>query len=169
MPTRNPRRDWLRAAIDSVSAQSYENWQLCVCDDASDEPWVREYLEARAASDPRVRFVRSEAPLGISGALNSAGTLASGEYLAFLDHDDLLHPYALHYVAKAYQDPDVMVVYSDEDHLDDRGRRVQPNFRPDWSPDLFLSCMYFGHLFTAARDVVDRAGWFRSCCDGSQD
>jgi O-antigen biosynthesis protein len=62
-----------------------------------------------------------------------------------------------------------MVVYSDEDHLDDRGRRVQPNFRPDWSPDLFLSCMYFGHLFTAARDVVDRAGWFRSCCDGSQD
>jgi GT2 family glycosyltransferase len=169
MPTRNPGRDWLKAATDSVSGQSYANWQLCVCDDASDEPWVREFLAARAAADPRIRFVRTDAPQGISGALNSAGTLASGDYLAFLDHDDLLHPYALHYVAEAYQDPEVKVVYSDEDHLDEQGRRVQPRFRPDWSPDLLLSCMYFGHLFTAARDVVDRAGWFRSSCDGSQD
>ena len=168
-PTRNPRREWLKAAMDSVSAQSYEKWQLCVCDDASDQPWVSEYLKARAESDTRIRFIRSKAPLGISGALNSAGILASGEYLAFLDHDDTLHPYALHYVAEAYQDPDVKVVYSDEDHLDEQGRRVQPNFKPDWSPDLLLSCMYFGHLFTAARDVVERAGWFRSCRDGSQD
>jgi GT2 family glycosyltransferase len=169
IPARNPRREWLKAAIDSVIDQSYEKWQLCICDDASDEPWVREYLEASAKSDTRIRFIRSGAPLGISGALNLAGTLASGEYLAFLDHDDILHRYALHYVAEAYQDQDTKVVYTDEDHLDAQGRRVQPNFRPDWSPDLLLSCMYFGHLFTAARDVVERAGWFRSCCDGSQD
>jgi GT2 family glycosyltransferase len=169
MPTRNPRRDWLEAAIDSMIGQSYGKWQLCVCDDASDEPWVRDYVESRAASERRISFIRSEARLGISGALNVAGTLASGEYMSFLDHDDVLHRYALHYVAEACQDADVKVVYSDEDHLDELGRRVQPHFKPDWSPDLLLSCMYFGHLFTAARDAIDRAGWFRSCCDGSQD
>jgi GT2 family glycosyltransferase len=152
-----------------VAAQSYENWQLCVCDDASNETWVREFLEARAASDARIRVIRSDIPLGISGALNLAGTVASGEYIAFLDHDDVLHRYALHYVAEAFQDPDVKIVYSDEDHLDELERRVQPSFKPDWSPDLLLNCMYFGHLFAAAKDVVDRAGWFRSCCDGSQD
>jgi GT2 family glycosyltransferase len=169
MPTRNPRRAWLEAAVDSVAAQSYECWQLCVCDDASNETWVREYLEARATSDSRIRVIRSDIPLGISGALNLAGTIASGEYVAFLDHDDLLHHYALHYVAEAFQDPNIKVVYSDEDHLDELGRRVRPFFKPDWSPDLLLNCMYFGHLFAAARVVVDRVGWFRSCCDGSQD
>ena len=169
MPTYNPRREWLEAAIDSVTAQSYPRWELCICDDSSTDPWVLGYLQSRASSDPRIRFVRSEQRLGIAGALNRAGALATGEYLAFLDHDDMLHRFALHFVAAAVQEGRPAVVYSDEDFLDEAGTRTNPQFKPDWSPDLLLSCMYFGHLFVAARDRVERAGWFRSCCDGSQD
>ena len=169
MPTCDPNREWLDAAIDSVAAQSYPYWELCICDDASTDSSLSEYLQSRASADARVRFIRSGQRLGIAGALNMAGTLATGEYLAFVDHDDVLHRFALHYVAAEVQHGRPAIVYSDEDHLDESGVRIAPDFKPDWSPDLLLSCMYFGHLFVAARECVDRAGWFRSCCDGSQD
>jgi len=169
MPTRNPRREWLEAAINSVTGQSYGNWEFCICDDASEDAWVSAYISERASLDPRIRFIRSDSRSGISGALNAAGTLASGEYVAFLDHDDVLHPFALFYVAEACQDRTVKIIYSDEDYLNEAGQCVHPQFKPDWSPDLLLSCMYFGHLFVAARDSIEKAGWFRSCCDGAQD
>ncbi len=162
MPVHNPRREWLEAAIQSVQNQTYTSWELCVCDDAS----VQDYF---ADVDPRIRFVRSDEHLGISGALNRAGGLAQGEYVAFLDQDDVLPPYALHYVAEALQQSSPDLIYSDEDKLDASEERTQPIFKPDWSPDLLLSCMYFGHLLVVSKAALDRVGWFRSDFDGSQD
>lgn len=168
MPVHDPPREWLQAAVDSVLAQSYPHWELCICDDASRDPWVREYLAARCASDRRVRFVRSDESRGISGATNLAGALAAGDYIGFLDQDDLLAPGALAWVAAALQD-EADLVYTDEDRLDADGRRVAPIFKPGWSPDLLLSCMYMGHFLVARRAAVERAGWLRGAFDGSQD
>ncbi len=169
IPTYQPRKEWLDQAITSVKAQSYEKWQLCICDDASSESWVREYLRTEAAADSRIRVSFRESNGGISAALNGAGELAAGEYVTFLDHDDMLHPFALHYVVEACQEDSVDVLYSDEDYLNPSGERCGPTFKPDWSPELLTSCMYFGHLLVARRGLVEEAGWFRSAYDGAQD
>jgi GT2 family glycosyltransferase len=170
VPTFRPKRMWLERAIASVKAQSYQNWQLCICDDASGEPWVHEFLSVEAETDPRIRITFSETNGGIALAMNEAGKLATGEYIGFLDHDDELHPYALHYVVEACQSanpPDLL--YTDEDYLDPQGHRASPTFKPDWSPELLNSCMYIGHLLVASRQLIDGAGWFRGGFDGAQD
>ena len=169
MPVHNPKREWLEAAIASVHRQSYSLWELCICDDCSIEPWVRLYLQEVAAGDSRVRLHLSRERLGIAGALNHAARQAGGAYLAFLDHDDVLAPYALHYVVEALQGTDADIVYSDEDKLDQSGQRVEPIFKPAWSPDLLLGCMYLGHLLVVKRSRFEQAGGFRSAMDGSQD
>jgi GT2 family glycosyltransferase len=167
MPVHDPPRPWLEAAVDSVRNQSYERWQLCVCNDASREPWVTAYF--RALSDPRITFIDSPERLGISGAANRAGQLARGEYVGFLDHDDVLAPFALHAVVEALQGADADLIYSDEDRLDEKGNRVEPIFKPGWSPDLLLSCMYMSHFLVARRAALDRIGWLRGEYDGSHD
>lgn len=167
MPVCDPRREWLEAAVGSVLAQSYECWQLCVCDDASREPWVTAYFES--LGDPRIQFVSSPQRLGISGATNRAGELADGEYVGFLDQDDLLAPFALQAIAEALQDGDADVIYSDEDRLDENGMRVEPIFKPGWSPDLLLCCNYITHFLVSNRQALARAGWLRGEYDGSQD
>ncbi len=167
--TFRPKQEWLEKAIASVKAQSYEKWQICLCDDASGEPWVREYLEAEAASDSRICVAFRESNSGIAAALNTAGQLATGDYVTFLDHDDELDPHALHHIVEACQQGGVDVLYSDEDYLDPSGRRSGPTFKPDWSPELLDACMYFGHLLVATRRLIDEVGWFRSHCDGAQD
>jgi O-antigen biosynthesis protein len=169
MPVHNPRREWLEEAAGSVLAQSYPNWQLCICDDASSESWVPEYLGRLASADSRVRFVRSEAPLGISGALNKAAGLASGDFLGFLDHDDKLAAATLEALAGAVQQTPPDLLYTDEDRLNAEGVRVQPIFRPDWSPDLLTSCMYMGHFLAVSRSAWERSGGFRQEYDGAQD
>ncbi len=100
---------------------------------------------------------------------NRAAGLASGDYCGFLDQDDTLSPYALHYVAEALQSGDADAIYTDEDLTNEEGRRWRPVFKPDWSPDLLTACMYFGHFFVVAREATERAGWLRSAFDGSQD
>lgn len=169
IPTFQPRREWLEHAIASVKAQSYANWQLCICDDASGDAAVREYLQAEAAADSRIGVIFRESNGGISAALNTAGKLATGEFVTFLDHDDVLHTFALHSVVEACQEDSVDVLYSDEDYLNRTGERSGPAFKPDWSPELLTACMYFGHLLVARRSLVDQAGWFRSEYDGAQD
>ena len=169
MPVHKPKREWLAAAIASVREQSYENWQLCICDDASLEPWLTDYLSELAEADSRIKFVQSDRRLGISAASNQAGRLAEGEYVAFLDHDDVLPWYALHYVAQACQEPGVQMVYSDEDCLDSAGSRRSPRFKPDWSPELLTSCMYLGHFLAVDRSCLDEVSWFREGLDGAQD
>ena len=169
MPVHNPRRAWLEEAIQSVIHQLYPCWELCICDDASSEPWVAGYLDGKANAEPRIRWTRSDEHVGISGALNRAASIATGDYVAFLDQDDVLSPFALHRVAEVLQENDAGLIYTDEDRLDPQGRRVEPIFKPDWSPDLLLSCMYFGHMFLVSRQAMERVGGFRPEFDGAQD
>jgi GT2 family glycosyltransferase len=169
IPVYRPRREWIEAAIQSVRAQSYENWQLCVCCDGPVEPWLDDWLRRRVSEDPRVRVAFAAERRGIASALNGAGTLADGEYLTFLDQDDMLPPTALHFVVEALQYEEAGVLYSDEDWMSEGGRRLRPNFKPGWSPELLSGCMYFGHLFVARRERVADAGWFRDGFEGAQD
>jgi GT2 family glycosyltransferase len=166
----NPERRWFEEAVESVRGQSYPRWQLCLCDDASSAVWVRPYLEELARHDPRIVYTLGEESRGISGAMNGAASLASGEYLAFLDHDDLLAaPHALAHVAAALQERRYHLLYSDEDYIDAEGRAVRPRFKPGWSPLLLEQCMYMGHLLVVRRDVFEGAGGFRGDYDGAQD
>jgi GT2 family glycosyltransferase len=168
MATHDPRREWLEAAVKSVLAQSYPLWELCICDDVS-PAWVAEYLGRQSAEDSRIRYCLSSERLGISGTMNRAGELAHGEYIGFLDHDDVLSPLALHYVVESIQAAPADVIYSDEDYLNEAGHRTRPSLKPDWSPDLLAGCMYWGHFLVIARSRMDQIGWFRSECDGAQD
>jgi GT2 family glycosyltransferase len=169
LPIYNARPEWLEEAVESVRQQSYPCWQLCVCDDASDSILVGEYFAALTAAEPRIRFTRSPQHLGISGASNLAAELADGEYVAFLDQDDVLAPFALYALAVAVQDGEPAILYSDHDYLDSAGRRVQPIFKPAFSPDLLRGSMYFGHLLVVRTRELRELGGLRPEYDGSQD
>lgn len=170
MPVFNTEAAELEAAIDSVIAQSYGKWELCIADDGSSKPHVREILQRFAAKDDRIKVVHRELQGGISAACNSAWQTAGGEYITFLDHDDTLSPHALaHVVQHLDTHAGVDLIYSDEDKLDSRGRRFDPFFKPDWSPDLLLSENYLCHLLVLRSDLAQKVGGFRSDCDGSQD
>jgi GT2 family glycosyltransferase len=170
MPVFNPPERFLRAALASVREQLYPNWQLCIADDASTLPHVARILTEYAASDPRIEVVRRPANGGISAASNSALAMAAGEFVALLDHDDVLPAHALYRVAREIlRDPAVDLIYSDEDKLDRRGRRFDPYFKSDWNPDLFLAQNMISHLGVYRRALVAEVGGFRSEFDGSQD
>jgi O-antigen biosynthesis protein len=168
MPVHHPRRDWLEKAVQSVIRQNYPHWELCACDDASD-PWVREYFATKCHENIRICFDYSPDHLGISGTLNRAVSLASGDYFGFIDQDDTVSSDALQEVAETIQDEPADLIYSDEDVTDEYGRSMRPVLKPDWSPDLLLSGMYFGHLLVVSREAFARAGMFRKEFDGSQD
>jgi GT2 family glycosyltransferase/SAM-dependent methyltransferase len=162
--------DVLRRAIDSVVAQSYPNWELCIADDCSKSPEIDQLLSEYMAKDKRIRVKLLRENGGISHASNAALALATGEFVALLDHDDELSQDALYHVVEAINShPDVELLYSDEDKIDEKGRRYDPFFKPDWSPDLLLSENYICHLLVIRRARVNHAGGFRSEFDGSQD
>lgn len=168
MPTCNTPVDFLRDVIESVIAQRYTDWRLCVCDDASDVPHVREMLESYAKQDDRIKLhFRSERG-GIVAASNDAITLADGEWLTFLDHDDVLEPDALGAVVQRLREG-ADIVYTDHDCLSEEGRFISPFFKPDWSLDLFLAQMYLGHLVAFDRKWVTAVNGLREGTDGSQD
>ncbi|MEE9415883.1 MAG: glycosyltransferase, partial [Acidimicrobiales bacterium] len=170
MPTYNTPERWLRRAIDSVIEQWYPHWQLCIADDASSEAHVSKILAEYAEADNRISIKIRELNGHISAASNSALRLAAGSHVALLDHDDELAPHALFLVAQAIiGDPDVDVIYSDEDKLDHRGRRVDPHFKPDYNYDLLLGQNYLSHLTVIRRALVDDVGGFRQGFEGSQD
>jgi GT2 family glycosyltransferase/2-polyprenyl-3-methyl-5-hydroxy-6-metoxy-1,4-benzoquinol methylase len=169
-PVFNPEIGWLRKCLDSVLAQSYGDWQLCLCDDASTDPAVLVVLREYARRDPRVRLHSSTKNQGISLASNEALALADGEYVALLDHDDELSPHALYWAVKLLQEHrDADIIYSDEDKLELDGRRSDPFFKPEWSPEYLQSCMYTGHLTFYRRSLVESIGGFRAGFEGSQD
>jgi GT2 family glycosyltransferase len=161
--------DYLEETVQSAIDQAYQNWELLLIDDCSDNADLRLCLSRLAGRDSRIRVFRLEKHEGISAASNRGITEARGEWLALLDHDDLLEPDALFQFAKFLQDhPDAGLIYSDEDKLTEHGLE-SPLFKPDWSPDFFLSYNYIGHLTAMRRDIVERAGRFRSEFDGAQD
>jgi GT2 family glycosyltransferase len=170
VPVYRTNLDILRETINSVKCQSYTNWELCLADDGSDLPELTAFLEKEAAADSRIHVVSRPERGGISAASNDALDLAAGEYIALLDHDDLLTEDALFYMVHELQGaerPDLL--YSDEDHIDESGRRFSPFFKPDWSPDLILSENYVTHLMMFRRDLALAVGGFRTEFDLSQD
>jgi glycosyltransferase involved in cell wall biosynthesis len=170
MPVFNTPPEFLEKAIQSVQAQVYENWELCICDDASTAPRVRGCVETFAGRDPRIKVSFLPRNSGISIASNTALALATGQYVGLLDHDDELAPDALFQVVQLLQThPEADVIYSDEDKLDSRGRRCDPFFKPDWSPEYLLACMYTCHLSVYRRAVLEAVGRFRPGFEGSQD
>ena len=170
MPVFNPNVAWLKEAIESVQSQIYPHWELCIADDASTDPAVRQLLQAAAAADPRIRLTLREHNGHISACSNSALALVQAEYFAMLDHDDLLRPHALLLMAEAInQWPQASVFYSDEDKLSDRGERCHPHFKPDWNPELLLSQNYLCHLTLLRTQQVRELGGFRVGYEGAQD
>jgi GT2 family glycosyltransferase len=170
VPVYRTNLDILRETINSVKCQTYSNWELCLADDGSDIPELTAFLEREAASDSRIHVVSRSERGGISAASNDALDLASGEYVALLDHDDLLTEDALFHMVNELQTSErPEVLYSDEDHIDESGRRFSPFFKPDWSPDLILSENYVTHLMMFRRDLALAIGGFRSEFDLSQD
>lgn len=170
MPTYNTPEPWLVRAIESVRAQLYPNWELCIADDASSAPHVRAILEQAARDDTRIKVIFRDTNGHISASSNSALTLATGEFVALLDHDDELAPHALAEVALALSaQPGVEFVYSDEDKIDETGRRFDPYFKPDWNPDLLLGQAYTCHLSVFRTARVRTLGGFREGYEGSQD
>jgi GT2 family glycosyltransferase/2-polyprenyl-3-methyl-5-hydroxy-6-metoxy-1,4-benzoquinol methylase len=170
MPVYETPEIWLRRAIESVREQAYEHWELCIADDCSKAPHVRQVLEEAAASDARIKVLYREKNGHISEASNSALSLATGAFVALLDHDDELPPQALYMVAEAIaRDPAIDLLYSDEDKIDVQGRRYEPYFKPDWDADLFASQNFFSHLGVYRTSLVREVGGFRKGLEGSQD
>jgi GT2 family glycosyltransferase len=168
-PVFNTPRAWLEDCVQSVLSQVYERWELILVDDDSDDPELLKFLPELAARDERIILAKSEKRGGISGASNRGLELASGEWVGFLDHDDLIEPDALFQHVKWLQDHrDADLVYSDEDKLTEEGLD-SPIFKPDWSPDYFLSCNYICHFTIVRAAVLQQVGGFRSEFDGAQD
>ena len=170
MPVYNTDERWLRAAIESVRHQLYDNWELCIADDCSTKTRVHDVLRELAAEEPRIKVHFRSVNGHISAASNSALALASGEFIVLLDHDDVLPRHAL--IAVVYElnrHPDADLVYSDEDKIDQHGRRFAPYFKSDWNPELFYGQNMISHLGVYRRAIVERVGGFREGFEGSQD
>ena len=170
MPVYNPQIDFLESAIDSVIAQVYTNWELCIADDCSTDLTVAETLQNWIAKDDRIRIQFRTENGNISAATNSAAALATGDIILFLDNDDELTPDALGEVALYFAThPTTDFLYSDDDKIDTKGRRFAPQFKPQWSPELLLSYMYLGHLCAVRKQIFEQIGGLRIGFEGSQD
>lgn len=170
VPVYNPSLACLNEMIASVKGQVYDNWELCIADDASTQPYVRSILRKAAAEDSRIKVVFRENNGHICNASNSALELVTGDWVAMLDHDDVLAPHALLYAAEYISENDnVKIFYSDEDKLDERGQRFDPYFKPDYSPELLLAQNYMNHLTVSKTNLITEAGGWRPGFEGSQD
>lgn len=170
MPTFRPKQEWFEQAVASVRRQLYPHWELCIADDASELPWLSARLIELQTEDPRIRVVTRPMNGHICSASNSALELATGDWVALLDHDDELREHSLLLMAEAVcASPDAGMIYSDEDKLDEFGNRVSPAFKPAWNHDLCLSGNYVCHLLAMRTSLVRRVGGFRPGFEGAQD
>jgi GT2 family glycosyltransferase len=149
--------DSQREAIQSVLGQSYSAVELCIAFEGPPEPRLADFLSGRTQPGCRVWTAVVPERTSLAEAINAAASLAQGEFLVFLEPKGQLSPFALHYLTELVQRERADILYSDEDHLDSDGRRVRPIFKPDWSPNLLTSCMYFGHFFAVRRELFHRA------------
>ena len=160
----------LKALVDSVLAQTYSNWELCLSDGSGADSPIRSILEEYQKKDPRIKVVFNEKQLQISDNTNAAIGIATGNYIAFADHDDTLAEEAFYQMAKEIsQHPEADLIYSDEDIIDIRGNRLFPHFKPDFNPDYLCCVNYICHLVVVKRTLLDRTGLLRPEYDGSQD
>lgn len=169
MPVYNVEEVWLRKAINSVIDQYYDKWELCIADDASTHPRIRDILKEYSQLDQRIRVVFRPQNGGIVKASNTALKMAKGAYVGLLDNDDEISPDALYEVVRALQTERYDLLYSDEDKLELDGTRCDPHFKPDFSPDLLFSNNYICHFSVIRRKILEEIGGFREGLDGSQD
>lgn len=169
MPVYNVEEKWLIKAIESVIEQIYPSWELCICDDASTASHIKPLLEKYANLDKRIKITYRQKNGGIVKASNDALKLTTGAYVGLLDNDDELTSNALYEVVKALQETKYDLLYSDEDKLDLEGKRLEPFFKPDWTPDLLLSINYISHFGVYRKKILEQLGGFREGFDGSQD
>lgn len=173
LPVCDPAPEFLDEILHSLFAQSYPHWQLCLADDASTRPVVLERLERLeqlATHDPRICLIRRPLRGGIGAATTSAATLAKGDWLLFVDHDDRLAPDALlHVVAASRQQPDATALYSDSRMTDRNGVVLHHYRKSEWAPETLLHLNYINHLSAFRRDLYDAIGGIAADCDGSQD
>jgi glycosyltransferase involved in cell wall biosynthesis len=170
MPVYNANSIWLAEAIDSVRHQVYQNWELCIADDASTEESVRSLLERYAGQDSRIKLVFRGKNGRVSATSNSALEIAKGEWIALLDHDDLLSEHALFWIVDCInKNKHVQMIYSDEDKVDGASNRSSPYFKCDWNIDLFYSQNMFSHLGAYRTSLVNSVGGFRVGIEGAQD
>jgi glycosyltransferase involved in cell wall biosynthesis len=167
MPVYNVDIKWLDLAIKSIEKQWYENWELCIADDASTKEETKEYL--KKIKNPKIKIKFLEKNQGISGASNEALKLAKGEYIVLMDNDDEISPDALYEVVKVINEKDAEFIYSDEDKIETDGIYTEPHFKPDFSPDMFLSQNYISHLAVIRKDLVEKVGGWEIGVEGSQD
>ena len=170
VPVYNCKISELKECVSSVLSQTYQNFELILSDDCSTDPAVKRTL-LTFSDDKRVKLIFREENGGISRATNDAVKAAKGDFICFMDCDDVLSPHALmEFFVFLSHNPDTDILYSDEDKLsEDSKRRYEPFFKPDWSPDTFMSLMYTNHFSAARRSLVNEAGGFRSDFDGAQD
>ncbi len=170
VPVFNPPLQFFDEMVMSVIGQTYPNWQLCIADGSIGNDKLRNKIQEYANNDSRIVYTFLDDNFGIAGNTNKAMELADGDYIALFDHDDLLTLDALYEVTNTLQTEKHDIVYTDEDKLETKTNRLMdPNFKPDFSIDLFRSHNYITHLFVVKKSIMDSAGWFRSEYDGSQD
>lgn len=171
VPLYNTPESFLKAMIESVQAQTYKNWELCLVDGSdSEHSFVGEMCKKYADGDKRIKYEKLERNLGISENTNACINMATGDYIALFDHDDLLHPSALYEVMRAICEHGADFIYTDENTFSEEPRDAyNPHFKPDFSPDTLRSYNYICHLSVFSRELLDSVGYFRSEYDGSQD
>ncbi len=162
---------YLRQLVGSVREQTYPNWELCLSDGSGESSPLSRLLDELERSDKRIRVVRNGRALRIAENTNAGMEAATGDFIAFADHDDVLTPHALYQCVKALnENREIRLLYSDEDKMSMDGHKFfQPHFKPDYNPDLLCTVNYICHLFVVRRDVVDQVGLFRPEFDGAQD
>jgi glycosyltransferase involved in cell wall biosynthesis len=169
-PVYNTKEKDLEECISSVLAQTFTDWELCLVDDKSPNRRVERVLDRAAAIDSRVRVSYRAENGGIVAASNDGLEMARGEFVALLDHDDVLEPDALELVeAELRRDPDIDYVYTDETLMTEEGKVVERFHKPSWSPERFRHQMYLCHLSVIRRSLMESVGGFRPGFDGSQD
>ncbi|MDS4028034.1 MAG: glycosyltransferase [Candidatus Contendobacter sp.] len=167
IPVYNIEIRWLKAAIESVLQQTYPFWQLCIADDGSSHQEVIDYL--RHLQDERIQILFLGVNRGIASASNAALTMAKGDFVGFLDHDDELTPDALHEIVQIIKQMEPDIVYSDEEYIKTNGSRYSAHFKPDYSPDLILSLNYICHLTVYRHSLLQQINGLREGYDGAQD
>ena len=170
VPMYKTPKDFLYEMVESIENQTYQNYELCLGDGSEDDS-VEKAIQPLLKKNPKIIYKHLNANTGISGNTNEALKLATGDYIALLDHDDILSPDALYENVKAInQDRDYEALYSDEDKVtSDLKTYFDPSFKPDFNLDYLRSTNYICHFFVAKKSLVDEVGWFRSEYDGSQD
>ena len=169
-PVYNISGEYLRECIESVRAQWYPFWELCLCDDASTDEETLQVLEHYRGTDPRIRIVRSERNCGIATASNRCAERSTGEYLAMLDNDDTITSNALYEIARVLNEkPETDLLYSDEDKIDITGAYCDHFFKPDYSPEHLRSVMYILHMLVVRKTLFYQLGGFRDEFSGAQD